>query len=561
MLTRLHISNFAVLDEIDLEFNTGFCVLTGETGAGKSVLVDALALALGERADSSTVRSGAERAEVTAIFDLAGRSSISTWLAAQDLDMGTECQLRRIVTAEGRSRGYLNGQLVPLDTMRTLGAMLVEICGQHAHQSLLRPTSQRALLDVHAGNDRLLEQVAAAHAAWRASREELAALRSAEQECRSRQDLIQYQAQELLALNLQAGEVEMLEQEHLLLANVGRISEGLGRALEQIYDAEGSSAHDLLGSAQHELQLLLEIDRGLATAVDALLTAMINTAEAAEVLRRRLAGLEYDPARQETVESRLAAAFDLARKHHCAPAELPARLERLQQELDGMSTLDSRLRQLEQDVDRLRSELVAACHRLSTARSRAAATLAQRTTDKLRQLGMPDATFQVRVTRLPDEQIGGHGADQVDFLVSTNAGQTPGPIARVASGGELSRLSLAIEVLAMSASGAPTLIFDEVDAGIGGGVAEIVGDSLLELSSTRQVLCVTHLPQIASQADHHYFVSKATKRGQTRASVQELNPEQRVEEIARMLGGVRITDRTRAHAREMLQAKRDRKAS
>lgn len=561
MLSRLHIRNFAVLDEIELEFNAGFCVLTGETGAGKSMLVDALALALGERADSSTVRSGAERTEVTAIFDVAGRAAISAWLAAQDLDTGAECQLRRIVTTEGRSRGYVNGQLVPLETLRTLGALLVEICGQHAHQSLLRPAMQRALLDAHAGNDQILKQVAAAHAAWRAHREEMAALKTAEQDRRSRQSLVEYQVQELLALNLQSGEVEALEQERLLLANFGRISNGLGRVLEQIYDAEGSSAHDLLGSALHQLESLLAIERELASPVEALQAAIINTAEAAEVLRRRLAGLEYDPARQETVESRLAAALDLARKHHCEPAELPAHLARLMQELEGLSTLDSKLQQLQDDLDRLRADLVGACHRLSAARARAAATLAQRTTDNLHQLGMPDATFQVRVTRLPDEQIGVHGADQVDFLVSTNAGQPAGPVARVASGGELSRLSLAIEVLTMSASGVPTLIFDEVDAGIGGGVAEIVGRSLRKLSSTRQVLCVTHLPQVASQADHHYFVSKATKRGQARASVQELSADQRVEEIARMLGGVRITDRTRAHAREMLQAKRDRKAS
>lgn len=560
MLTRLHIRGLAVLDEIELDLSGGFSTLTGETGAGKSMLVDALALALGERADSTAVRAGAQRAEVNAVFDLDQDSAAAAWLTARDLDAARECQLRRIVTPEGRSRGYINGQPVPLESLRELGALLVEICGQHAHQSLLRPLTQRTLLDAHGGHGPLLGAVGDAHAAWTAIQRELSALRAVAEERRAREELLGYQVRELEALNLREGEVDALEQERLLLANAGSISAGLNVALEQIYDAEGASAHDTLGAARRQIDTLLSLDPQLGVVAEALEAAAIHIADAAEQLRRRLATVEHDPARLDAIETRLDTIFDLARKHHCEARELHAYLEKQQAELRTLSSVGERIEALEAQNTAGRKRLRIAALALTEARTEAAGRLSAEATVNLRVLGMPEATFVARVTPLPEEQIAANGADQVEFLVSTNAGQPPGPIARVASGGELSRLSLAIEVIAMTESGAPTLIFDEVDAGIGGGVAEMVGQCLHRLSNTRQVLCVTHLPQVASQADQHYGVVKSSKEGATQALVHQLSAEERVGEIARMLGGVRITERTRAHAREMLQAHRNRRA-
>jgi DNA repair protein RecN (Recombination protein N) len=560
VLTRLHIRNLAVLDEIELELDGGFSALTGETGAGKSMLVDALALCLGERAETSAVRAGASRAEVTAVFDLRERGATSTWLAARDLDAGAECQVRRVVTSEGRSRAYVNGQPVPLETLRDLGEQLVEICGQHAHQSLLRPATQREILDAHGGHAGLLAEAGRAHAAWSELRAERLRLEGARDERRARADLLEYQIRELSALNLREGEYEQLEQERRLLANAGRLSDGLRGVLERLHDAETYSARDIIGAARREIGLLRAIDPGLGAAAEALETAEINIAEAADQVRHRLDGLEHDPARQDAVESRLASIDEIARKHRTPPQRLWETLRAFEAELEGLSARDSRLREIEAESSRLADALHRAAAALSKARAEAASTLAAAAGGNLRSLGMPDASLVVRVTPLPAGEINASGADQVEFLVSTNAGQPPGPIAKVASGGELSRLSLAIEVVCVAGRNAPTLVFDEVDAGVGGSVAEMVGQCLRRLSGQRQVLCVTHLAQVASQADHHFAVSKATAGDTTRTAVRELATTERVEEIARMLGGIRITERTRAHAREMLQSGRTRRA-
>jgi DNA repair protein RecN (Recombination protein N) len=558
VLIRLHIRNLAVIDEVELDLEPGFGALTGETGAGKSMLVDALLLTLGARADSGAVRSGAERTEVTAVFRV--DEPIRAWLAGRDLDTAGDCQLRRVVTAEGRSRGYINGQPVPLESLRELGEQLVEICGQHAHQTLLQPAAQRDLLDAHGRHEPLLDAVASAHAAWSRCEGELAALRAASGTRDARRELLGYQVGELGALNLQVGEYPTLDQERQLLANAGRIGETAGRVLESIYDAEDGAAHDMLGAARRQIEALADLDPLLAPVVEALDLAAINVGEAAERLRQRIGVLDHDPARLEAIETRLAAIHELARKHRCEPAQLPGLLAALQAEFEALSGDTGRLGQLETESARARARLNAAADALGKARRTAAGTLATQVSANLRDLGMPEAIFSVQITPLPEARIGPAGADHIDFLVSTNPGQEAGPIARVASGGELSRLSLALAVVVMTGSSVRTLVFDEVDAGIGGGVAEMVGRSLRRLSRTRQVLCVTHLPQVASQAHHHYAVSKQTTDGMTRAGVHPLTPDERVEEIARMLGGVRITDRTRAHAREMLAANRPRRA-
>jgi DNA repair protein RecN (Recombination protein N) len=560
MLTRLHVSNLAVLDAVELELADGFTVLTGETGAGKSMLVDALALALGERADSQAVRAGAARAEIAAVFAVAPGSPAAGWLAARDLGADDECQLRRVVTAEGRSRAYVNGQPVPVEQLRELGGLLVEICGQHAHQSLAERPAQRDILDAHGRHASLLAEYAVAHAAWRATVVERETLERTRRERDDRRELLRFQLGELEALGLRPGEVEELEQERTLLANVGRITVGVAAALERLHDADEGSASDAIGAALRDVEALAALDPGLAEAAALLEQSRIHLGEAADVLRRRLAGIEHDPARQDEVETRLATASDLARKHRVEPAALCALAEELAAEASRLAASGARDEDMAREEAARHAALGQAASALHRARVAAATSLAAAVTANLRTLGMPGATMEVRVTALPLAQGGPAGADQVEFLIATNAGQPPGPVARVASGGELSRLNLAVQLVALAERGPGTLIFDEVDAGVGGGVAEIVGASLKRLSARRQVLCVTHLPQVASLAHHHFAVAKRTKSEATRTTITPLQGDDRIEEIARMLGGVRITERTREHAREMVSGGRKRRA-
>ncbi len=561
MLTRLHIRNLAVLDEVTLDLDAGFSTLTGETGAGKSMLVDALALALGARADSSAVRSGTDRAEVSAAFELDGVAAATAWLRGHDLDSEGECLLRRIVSTEGRSRGYINGRPVPMEMLRELGGQLVEICGQHAYQSLGQRSAQRDVLDAFGGHDGLCAAVARSHAAWSMLQAEQAALLEASRDRQAREELLRYQAGELAALGLQSGEMEALEQEHALLANAGRLTEGVALALERLHDADEGSAQAVVGAALKDIRTLAALDPALTQAAAALEQAGIELKEATEQLRRRLGTIEHDPERLAAVEARIAAAQELARKHHSTPEQLPALLDRLNDELAGIGASDERLRENSGRLAALEKELRQAAASLSEARQRAATAFARAVCARLAQLGMPGSVFEVHCEPLRDGLVGSHGQEQVGFLVSTNPGQPPGPIARVASGGELSRLSLAIQAVCAADHGPPTLIFDEVDAGIGGGVAEIVGQCLRELSARRQVICVTHLAQVASQAGHHFTVTKTAVAGESHTRVQELATRERVEEIARMLGGVTITERTRAHAREMLQASGSRRTA
>ena len=560
MLTHLQVQNFAVLDEIELDLAPGFTALTGETGAGKSLLVDALALALGERADSAVVRQGASRSEVTAHFSMAGAPAVRPWLVAHDLDEGEDCQLRRIVTGEGRSRGYINGRAVPLDLLRELGALLVEICGQHEHQSLVRRPAQRELLDSFGGHDALLASVADAHTAWTAARAEFDELSRSQAERQDRVSLLSYQLQELTGLGLAAGEFEELEQERVVLANVERIAAGLGAALEVLYDADEGSAHSTVSAASRTVSELADIDPQLVDAAAELEEATSHLREAADQLRRRLGGLEHDPARLQSVETRLVHIAELARKHRTEAAYLWQLAPELQEELDRLTGTDQRLAALQPRLDSCRLAFEAAVDALHGARTAAAARLARSVNTHLRRLGMAAASLSVSIERLPFTAAGPVGADEIEFLVRTNADQAPGPIGRIASGGELSRLALALRLAALGNSGPSTLIFDEVDAGTGGGVAEIVGQSLSELARSRQVLCITHLPQVASLADQHCMVEKNTTSGATRTRIRSLESDARVEEVARMLGGLRITARAREHAREMLGAARKRQA-
>jgi len=560
VLAQLSIRNLAVIDEAELDFSTGFTVLTGETGAGKSILVDALALALGERADTKAVRSGSDRCEITAVFDVSDRKNVLNWLRENDLDEDDECILRRVVSADGRSRGYVNGRSTPMQTLRELGEQLVDICGQQAHQSLRHARVQLDLLDQFGGHQELLVNMQRAHAAWSDARSEFEVLRDELADRSARLDLLRHQVHELEALHPQPGEFEELGRAHKLAANSGRIAEGITQALEMAYEHDDASAHSVLGGVRRKLDELVEIDLELAAATNMLAEAEILIGEAADALRHRLGQLEHDPAEATRLDERLWGFHDLARKHRTEPGSLPDTFENLTNELANLETGDQRIEALSARADECRAGMLDAAQRLTERRRETAAKLTQAVTDNMQVLGMPNGRFEVEVRPRPDELPGASGNDRVEFVTAANPGQAAGPLSRVASGGELSRISLGLQVAAVAVDAVPTLIFDEVDAGVGGGVAEIVGGRLRELADNRQVLCVTHLAQVASQANQHLRVAKITDGKTTHTTVSTLDENARIDEIARMIGGVEITERTRAHAEEMLQANTPRKA-
>lgn len=557
MLAQLQIRDLAVIEEVTVDFDSGFTVLTGETGAGKSILIDALALAIGERGDAQAIRAGASRLEVLATFEPPPGSLAHRWLRDNDLTDGDDsCLLRRVVASDGRSKAWINGRPVPVQTLRELGARLVDICGQQDYQSLRHRAAQREVLDGLAGHGELLEQVRAAHAACLAADAALKDLASSQRDRDSRIELLDFQVRELNALAPRAGEFAELEQEHTALANRLRIGEALDRALARIYDDEEGSAQVALGVARRSLDEVLRFNPELESTMRLLLDAEAQIGEATDQLRHQLSRLDQDPGRETEIADRLAALRDSARKHHCSSDELPALLVRLQDELAALGAGEITLDRLTAAARERRAELVSLAATLTAGRQSAARALARDVTTGMGTLGMPGGRFEVRVAPLADNAVAQHGADDVEFLVTTNAGQPPAAMSRVASGGELSRLNLAIQVAATAKSGAPTQVFDEVDAGVGGAVAEMVGRRLRELGSARQVLCITHLPQVATLAAHQATVSKTTRAGKTTTSVRVLTAEERVEETARMLGGVKITDQTRAHAGEMLAAGR-----
>jgi DNA repair protein RecN (Recombination protein N) len=560
MLAQLQIRNLAVIEEVTVNLAGGFTVLTGETGAGKSILIDALALAVGERGDAQAIRAGTSRLEVLASFAPDPNSVASRWLKDNDLaDDDDNCVLRRVIGTDGRSKAWINGRPVPVQTLRELGGTLVDICGQQDYQSLRHRAAQRDVLDALAAHGELLNEVRAAHGASVSAESARRHMASSQRDRDSRLELLGFQVAELNALAPRAGEYPELEREHTTLANRLRIAEALDRAVARIYDDEDASAQVAIGTARRALEDVVRFDPEIEPTLQLLAEAEAQIGEATDQLRRQLARLDQDPGRETEVADRLAALRDSARKHRCTTDELPALLDRLQDELTALSAGEITLDRLGEAARQRRAELVSLAAKLTAGRQAAAQSLGSAVTKNMATLGMPGGRFEVRITSLADGSIGPHGANDVEFLVTTNAGQPPAAMSRVASGGELSRLNLAIQVAATANRGAPTHVFDEVDAGVGGAVAEMVGRRLRELSGVRQVLCITHLPQVATLADQQATVSKVTRAGKTTTAVRVLTTEERVEETARMLGGVKLTDQTRAHAREMLAAGRGRK--
>jgi DNA repair protein RecN (Recombination protein N) len=554
MLERIHIRNFAIIDEVELELTAGMNVLTGETGAGKSILIDALGLVLGDRASAGVVRAGCDRAEISASFAVTGNEPLRAWLGEQALDSEDECLLRRVIGADGRSKGFINGNPVTMQSLREAGDMLVDIHGQHEHQTLQRRGAQRALLDHRAGLAAQVAEVAARHADWKQADADLNALEALAGEGDSRLEFLRFQVDEIDALGLEPGELDALEVERGRLANAGKLAEGGHNALEALYDGEETNAQALLGEASRDITRLAELDGSLEPVAALIREAEVQVSEAADSLRHYLTDLNADPARRDEVENRLAAIQDVARKHRVEPAALPGLGERLQAEIDDLEQSGARLAELEarrrQCLDALNDRAAA----LSGARRAAAAEFAAAVTAVMQELGMPGGRFEVSVSANEEDVPGPAGRDRVEFLVSANPGQPAQPVARVASGGELSRISLAIQVASTGSFGVPVMVFDEVDSGVGGGIAEIVGQRLRELGDRCQVLCVTHLSQVASQAHRHHKVAKMTDGKSTRTRINTLDDDGRIEEIARMLGGIDITDTTREHAREMLQS-------
>jgi len=552
MLVSMQVRNFAIVDRIAVEFDQGMTVLTGETGAGKSILVDALGLVLGERGNAQLVRSGAKRAEFSAAFDTSELPELRRWLEEQSLDEENECLLRRVINADGRSRAYINGNAVLVQQLKAVGELLVDIHGQHFHQSLARRPIQRDLLDHFGGLLDLRVKTIAAFEEWQALDKRLLQLTDADVDRASRLDLLNFQLQELRSLDLGEGEVAELGTERQRLANSGRLAEGTATALAGLFDDDGSNANSLVADAARMIESLVEYDDELRAVVEMLESAAIQIAEAADALRRYGESIDMDPGRRDWVEERLDAIQTLSRKHRIAVDTLHELQQKFATEFDELSNADERGRELEQEVAAAKTKFLQLAKTLSDKRHKAAGRLSVAVTDAMHGLGMPGGEFEVRVEKLSEHDARSHGLDAIEFQITANPGQPMMPLSKVASGGELSRMSLAIQVIASDGSAIPTMVFDEVDSGVGGGVAEMVGRRLAELGASRQVLCVTHLPQVASLATQHFRVSKVTDGKATRTSVQPLGKEARIEELARMLGGVEITTKTLEHAAEML---------
>jgi DNA repair protein RecN (Recombination protein N) len=552
MLSHLYIRDFTIIHTLELDLDDGLTVLTGETGAGKSVLIDALALVLGQRADASIIRHGCKRTEISAAFDLKAEQDAARWLQEQDLFADGECVVRRLIETDRATKGFINGRPASMQMLRELGEHLVDIHGQHEHQSLLKRDNQRQVLDDYAGIGETVERVGTHYREWHALRERLDTLKAQTADRSARIELLRYQTQELEALDLQPGEITSIEEEHSRLANGAELLEGVQTIAHELYDADEGSVSDRLGGMVQKLEGLVEHDPRLDEILNLLNEAAIQVDEAASALHNYSDRLELDPERLSWLDQRLAAVSDLARKHRVDAEELPEALTRLQTELADIEDFDVNLSKLEASIEEQRQAYSALAAEVSAARATAAKDLGAAVTERMQDLGMPGGTFAVTLTPLAEGEASSTGQERVEFQVSANPGQPPLPLSKVASGGELSRISLALQVIIAGVGRVPTLIFDEVDVGIGGRVAEIVGQQLRGLGRSRQVLCITHQAQVAAQGNQHLQVAKETNDGETMTRLRPLDAEERVQEIARMIGGIEISKQTLDHAEDML---------
>ena len=552
MLKHLLVRDFAIIEEIEIEFSSGMTVFTGETGAGKSIIVDALGLILGDRADSTVIRTNCDNTEITAIFDIDKNSPIPGILEEQEISLDDELMIRRVINRDGRSRAYVNGSPVPISILKQLGENLVDIHGQHAHQSLLRKNVQRLLLDAYGDYKDVIEKVHRTSDEWHTATRELKKIMGDNRDRDAQIALIQYQVQELEALHPEPGEITGLEEEYKRLSNASRLLE-IAQSSINLLDGEEHSVSEQLHHVKQEINSVVRFDQKLSGIIELLENAVIHTSEVVSELNHYLGELDLDPERLQQLDTRITSLHDTARKHKVKPEELADKLATLQEQLEQLQDNEQRLATLEKQRDVALQEYHTAAKQLHEKRIRCARELGPAIESKMKELGMPGGRFSIDVQPVESGEPSTDGMDRIEFLVSINPGQPLLPLTRVASGGELSRISLAIQVIGSSDKSLPTLVFDEVDSGIGGGIAEIVGKLLHRLAENYQVFCVTHLPQVAATGDHHLQVNKSTLAETTLTQVIYLEQQDRVEEIARMLGGMKITEQTRAHAREMLQ--------
>ena len=550
MLDSIQITNFAIIDSLQLEFDAGLSALTGETGAGKSILLDALKLVAGDRAESDTIRSGAERAEISVCFLLNDADQAQSWLTDNEMNAAGECVIRRVLYANGRSKAFINGYNATLMQLRALCDLLIDIHGQHEHQSLQLPQIQRQLLDAYIGERSLVDQVRQKFTEFRALQQRFEQAQSGSLEREQRIDLLGLYCEELNQLNLQEDEFDALQEEYRRLSNAGKLIDKSGEVLGYLYENEEQNVQSTLSHCEQELSQLLLSDKALAGSHELVNAALIQIQEATAELRNYRDEIELDGARLESINERIASSQNLARKHRVEVNALPGLAVALNRELETLQGDDFDIEAMQRDLDKLLEDYMFSAGELSLKRQQTATILSEQITRVMQQLGMDSGQFIIEVES--NQSPAPHGIDNIRYLVSANPGQPPKPLAKVASGGELSRISLAIQVIMSESSRIPTLIFDEVDSGVGGGVAEIVGKKLRLLGRDRQVLCVTHLPQVASQAHHHFRVEKSSENDATSTGVFALSDDERLEEVARMLGGVTITEQTRAHASEMI---------
>jgi len=555
MLESIVINNFTIIDRSHIEFEAGMTALTGETGAGKSILLDAINLVLGDRADPDTVKSGADKADIAVSFDISTLANAHHWLQLNELDNQDECLLRRVIQASGRSKAFINGTPVTLSQLKALGEMLVDIHGQHDHQSLQKTGIQRQLLDSMLPDRDRLAEVERLYVDWKQIKDLKSQALDQSAEKQHRLDLLQLYTRELHELNLKTGELQQLQDEYNRLSHAGQIVETMSSIIADLYELDEYNIQSRLSHCTDQLKQLSSIDSSLEEPSQLIDNALIQIEEASAELRAYQDALDLDPARLDWLNQRINQAQGLARKHQVDIEELVELTQNFDHELDQLQLSEQDIEQIEARLVESAEKYLDAARSLSHLRQQTAAQLSTQISEVMQTLGMQGGQFGIQVTADETESaFGVSGIDQIEFQVSANPGQPLKPLSKVASGGELSRMSLAIQVILSESSHIPTLIFDEVDSGIGGGIAEIVGRKLRQIARHHQVFCVTHLPQVASQAHQHYQVTKTKTDSSTRTDVSALDENERLEEIARMLGGMTITEQTRAHAQEMLDS-------
>ena len=550
MLRSLQIRNFAIIDEIDITFKDDMTVLTGETGAGKSILIDALSLVLGERGSSNLIRNKEKRAEYTAEFEITNNKNALNWLVEKSLENENECILRRTISPDGKSRSFINGNTVNLQSLKSLGELLVDIHGQHFHQSLCKKNVQRDLLDHFGGLSDTKNKIKRIFNEWRTLSDQLTEMIENDKNKADRIDLLSFQSKELNELALSSGEYDSLNSEFKKINNIEKINRGINSLIDCLQSNEITNVEQMLSDSIKNIDTLATFDNSLEETKNLLSEAEINVSEAIGNLSRYGESIDYDNQKSREIEERINSIISLSRKHRADPDELIDIKIQIEKELDALNHSQTSIEEIQKNMNDLRKEYDDLSIKLTRMRVESAKKLSGLVADSMNELGMTGGIFKVEI--IPSRNISQHGNDDITFQISANPGQKPQPISNVASGGELSRMSLAIQVITSNGTNIPTMIFDEVDSGIGGAIAEVVGKKLKDLSQNKQVLCVTHLAQVASKGSSHIRINKLTDNKKTKIFASKLNSDERVEEIARMIGGIELTEKTREYAKEML---------